>query len=328
MAQRDWMDKDFYKILGVEKDAPKDAIKRAYRKLAQKYHPDANKGDKAAEARFKEISEAHSILSNDDKRREYDQMRAFVDAGGQRFYGFDPRGPGGGQGNVRINVEDLQDLFGGAAGGGGSIFEDLFGFRTRGRQSQGRDIEAEVTLDFEDAVNGATVALSPQGGGAGAQELKVRIPAGVGDGARIRVPGKGEAAPADGVAGDLFVRVHIRPHEVFELGKDGDLVLPLPLTIAEAALGTKIQVPTLDSMVTVKVPAGTNSGKTLRVRGQGAPRQRGGNGDLLVKVDVEVPKKLSRREKQLLEEFQEVHGDSPRKHLETYLKKNSNQKAS
>src|SRR5918996_4398079 len=320
MAQRDWMDKDFYKILGVDKEAPKDSIKRAYRKLAQKYHPDANKGDKGAEQRFKEISEAHSVLSNDDKRREYDQMRAFVDAGGQRFYGFDPRGPGGGRGNVRINVEDLQDLFGGDAGGG-SVFEDLFGFRSRGRQRQGRDIETEVTLDFEDAVNGVTVTLPDN-------STKVRIPAGIGDGARIRVAGKGEAAPADGVAGDLFVRVHVRSHDVFELGKDGDLVIHLPLTIAEAALGAKIQVPTLDSPVTVKVPAGTNSGKTLRVRGKGVPRQSGGTGDLLVKVDVEVPKKLSRREKQLLEEFQEVHQDSPRKKLEAYLTKSASQRAS
>jgi len=314
------MDKDFYKVLGVDKDAPKDAIKRAYRKLAQKYHPDANKGDKGAEQRFKEISEAHSVLSNDDKRREYDQMRAFVDAGGQRFYGFDPRGPGGGQGNVRINVEDLQDLFGGNAGGG-SVFEDLFGFRSRGRQRQGRDIESEVTLDFEDAVNGATVTLP-------GSSTKVRIPAGIGDGARIRVAEKGEPAPADGVAGDLFVRVHVRPHDVFELGTNGDLILDLPLTIAEAALGTKIQVPTLNSPVTVKVPAGTNSGKTLRVRGQGATRQGGGTGDLLVKVNVVVPKKLSRSERQLLEEFQENHKDNPRKHLEAFLAKSSDQKAS
>jgi len=320
MSQRDWMDKDFYKILGVDKEAPKDAIKRAYRKLAQKYHPDANKGDKGAEQRFKEISEAHSVLSNDDKRREYDQMRAFVDAGGQRFYGFDPRSPGGGQGNVRINVEDLQDLFGGNAGGG-SVFEDLFGFRSRGRQRQGRDIETEVTLDFEDAVNGATVTLP-------GNSTKVRIPTGIGDGARIRVAGKGEPAPADGVPGDLFVRVHVRPHDVFELGDNGDLILELPLTIAEASLGAKIQVPTLDSPVTVKVPAGTNTGKTLRVRGQGATRQGGGTGDLLVKVNVVIPKKLSRREKELLEEFKEIHSDSPRKHLEAFLAKSSSQKAS
>ncbi|MGH2750526.1 MAG: DnaJ C-terminal domain-containing protein [Actinomycetota bacterium] len=323
MAQRDWMDKDFYAVLGVAKEAPKDEIKRAYRKLAQKYHPDANKGDKTAEQRFKEISEAHSVLSNDDKRREYDQTRAFVEAGGQRFYGFDPRAPGANRGNVRINVEDLEDLFGrmGGGEGGGSIFEDLFGFRTRGRQRQGRDIESEVTLDFEDAVNGATITLPNSA-------TKVRIPSGVGDEARIRVAGKGEPAPGDGVPGDLYVRVRVRPHEIFELGQNGDLALHLPLTIAEAALGAKVQVPTLDEPVTVKIPAGTNSGRTLRVRGRGAPRQSGGYGDLLVKVDVEIPKKLSRREKQLLEEFREAHKDSPRKHLEAFLRKSSGQKAS
>ena len=310
MAQRDWMDKDFYAVLGVSKEATKDEIKRAYRKLAQKNHPDANKGDKDAEQRFNEISEAHSVLSHDDKRAEYDQMRAFVEAGGQRFYGFRP---GEGQGNVRINVEDLQDLFGGTSEpGGGGIFDDLFGFRSRGRQRQGRDLETEVTLDFENAVNGATVTI-PNG------STKVRIPAGVGDGARIRVAGRGEAAPGDGVPGDLYVRVHVRPHEVFELGNNGDLVIRLPLTIAEAALGAKIQVPTLTEPVTVKVPAGTDNGKTLRVRGRGGPRPKGGMGDLLVKVEVEVPKKLSREEKQLLEDFQKAHKESPRKHLETYL---------
>ena len=318
MAQRDWMEKDFYAVLGVSKEATKDEIKRAYRKLAQKYHPDANKGDKDAEQRFKAISEAHSVLSHDDKRAEYDQMRAFVEAGGQRFYGFRP---GEGQGNVRINVEDLQDLFGGAAGGGGGIFEDLFGFRSRGRQRQGRDLETEVTLDFEDAVNGATVTI-PQ------SSAKVRVPAGVGDGARIRVAGRGEAAPGDGVPGDLYVRVHVRPHEVFELGSNGDLVIHLPLTIAEAALGVKIPVPTLAEPVTVKVPAGTNTGKTLRVRGRGGPRPKGGMGDLLVKVEVEIPKKLSRQEKQLLEEFQQAHKESPRKHIESYLSTGANEKVS
>lgn len=311
MAQRDWMEKDFYAVLGVSKEATKDEIKRAYRKLAHKYHPDANKGDKDAEQRFKAISEAHSVLSHDDKRAEYDQMRAFVEAGGQRFYGFDPRG-GAGQGNVRINIEDLfSRVSGGGKSGGGFDVEDLFGFGAR-RQRQGRDLETEVTLDFEDAVNGATVTL-PQG------SSKVRVPAGVGDGARIRVAGRGEAAPGDGVPGDLYVRVHVRPHEVFELGSNGDLVIHLPLTIAEAALGAKIQVPTLAEPVTVKVPAGTNTGKTLRVRGRGGPRPKGGMGDLLVKVEVEIPKKLSRQEKQLLEEFRQAHKESPRKHIEAYL---------
>jgi molecular chaperone DnaJ len=311
MSQRDWMEKDFYSVLGLDKDASKDDIKRAYRKLAQKNHPDANKGDKGAEQRFKEISEAHSVLSNDDKRREYDQMRAFVDAGGQRFYGFQP---GGGQGNVRVNVEDLQDLLGnvGRGGGGvGSIFEGLFG----ARQQQGRDVEADVTLEFEDAVNGVTVQIS--------NGTKVRIPAGMGDGARIRVAGKGEPAAGSGVPGDLYVRVRVRPHEIFKLGKGGNLLITVPLTISEAALGTKVQVPTLEGPVTVKVPAGTNSGKTLRVRNKGAPRQKGGNGDLLVKVDVEIPKRLSHKEKDLLEEFQNAHKGNPRKQFEAYMQHGS-----
>ena len=317
MAQRDWMDKDFYKVLGVDRNATKDDIKRAYRKLAQRYHPDANKGDKQAEQRFKEISEAHSVLSNDEKRREYDQMRAFVEAGGQRFYGFRP---GGGQGNVRVTVEDFEDLLGGAGRSGvGSIFEDLFGFRSRATQRQGRDVETEVTLDFEDAVVGTTIELNTG--------TKVRIPAGVGDGARIRVAGKGEPAAGAGAPGDLYVRVHVRPHELFTMRKGGDLEVTVPITIAEAALGAKVQVPTLDGAVTVKVPAGAKSGKTLRVRGRGAPRDEGA-GDLLVKLEIDVPKRLSRHERQLLEQFQEVHKGSPRAHFDSYLRRAGRQKAS
>lgn len=316
MAQRDWADKDFYRILGVEKSASKDEVKRAYRRLAQKFHPDANKGDKDAERRFKEISEAHSVLSNDEKRREYDQMRAFVEAGGQRFYGFRP----GGQGNVRINVEDIEDIFSGG-GGTGSVFSDLFGFGSRARQRQGADIETEVTLDFEDAIAGATIEVSPASGSRGrGARTKVRIPAGVTDGTRIRVAGKGETPQGEGTPGDLYVRVHVKPHEIFELEKNGDLLVHVPLSIAEAALGTKVQVPTLDEPVTVRVPAGTSPGKTLRVRGRGGPRRGGGSGDLLVNLTVEIPKKLSREERKLLEQFQEVHEGSPRAHMDAYLK--------
>lgn len=303
MAQRDWFEKDYYNVLGVSKDAPKDEIKRAYRKLAQKFHPDANKGDKSAEARFKEISEAHSILSNDEKRREYDQMRSFAEAGGQRFYGFRP---GGGQGSVRVNIGDIGDLFGGEGVGGG-VFEDLFGFRGARRQPRGTDLETEVTLSFDDALAGTTVTL-PQG-------TKVRIPAGVSDGARIRVAGKGGASEPGGPPGDLYVRVHVQPHPLFERRGKGDLMVTVPVTFTEAALGAKVEVPTLNGAVTVKVPAGTPAGKVLRVKGKGAPKQNGGSGDLLVKVAVEVPQKLSRKEKDLLEQFQEIHKGSPREHF-------------
>lgn len=304
MAQRDWAEKDYYKVLGVDKSASKDEIKRAYRKLAQKNHPDANKGDAAAEARFKDISEAYSILSNDQKRAEYDQMRKLIEAGGDRFYGFTP----GGGDNVRVNIGDL---FGN--GTGASVFDDLlggFGFRPRGPQ-RGSDLESEVTLTFDQAISGATMTLE--------SGTRVRIPPGVKNGARIRVPGKGQALPG-GQPGDLYVRVNVQPHPVFSSAGNGDIALTAPVTFVEAALGAKIEVPTVDGSVTVKIPSGTSSGKTLRVRGRGAPRPKGGNGDLLVKVEVEVPRKLGRREKEALERFAELHKASPREHLARYVK--------
>jgi molecular chaperone DnaJ len=309
MAQRDWMEKDYYKTLGVSESASKDDIKKAYRKLAQKYHPDANKGDKTAEARFKEVSEAHSILSHDDKRKEYDEMRSLLKAGGHRIYGGRPGGAGG---NVRVNIGDffggggaedlLGDLFGGAGGGG-------FGFGRRAQQ--GADLETEVTLPFEEAVKGTTVTL-PQG-------TKVRIPPAVANGARIKVGARGQAGSNGGPPGDMYVRVKVEPHPVFSMGPGGALTVKLPLSFTEAALGAKVQVPTLGPPVTVKIPAGTPNGKTLRVRGAGANKRGGGSGDLLVKVEVQVPAKLSRKEKDLLEQFAAVHKDSPRDGFDEYL---------
>lgn len=313
MAQRDWAEKDYYKVLGVSKTASKEEIKKAYRKLAQKHHPDANEGDAGAESRFKEISEAHAILSNDEKRAEYDQIRQFIESGGRRFY----NAPGGG-GNVRVNIGDL---FGDQAGAD-TIFEDLlggFGFRPRGPQ-RGQDTETSIRLSFDDAIEGITVSI-PQGG-------KVRIPAGVGDGARIKVAGRGAPGPNGGPRGDLYVRVEVEPHPIFTRGKDGDLIVNLPVTFTEAALGAKVEVPTLDGSVTVKVPAGTPNGKTLRVRGRGAPKPRGGAGDLLVRVLVQVPEKLTRHEKDLLEEFAALHKDSPRRHLEDEIKSAAGRRAS
>ncbi|MFN2526514.1 MAG: DnaJ domain-containing protein, partial [Actinomycetota bacterium] len=184
MAQRDWVEKDYYKVLGVPKTATKEDIKKAYRKLAQKHHPDTNKSDGQAEARFKEISEAHSVLSNEKKRAEYDEMRRLIEAGGHRFYGFGPRSGGG---NVRVTVGDVEDLFGGEGG----LFEDLlggFGFRA-GRQ-QGADLETEVELDFERAMEGASVTLE--------SGTKVRIPPGVRSNARVRVAGKGRPGAGGG----------------------------------------------------------------------------------------------------------------------------------
>lgn len=298
MAQRDWAEKDYYAILGVGKDASKEDIKRAYRKLAQKHHPDANPDDKQAEARFKEISEAQAILSNDEKRSEYDQIRAFVEAGGDRVYGFRPGGGGG----VRVNIGDIF----------GEGFEDLFGFRgSRQAPLRGADFESSVALPFDEAIHGATISLS--------NGTRVRVPPGVQDGARIRVAGKGQPAPPGGEPGDLYVRVSVNPHPIFTRDKSGDLRVVLPVTFPEAALGSQIEVPALDGSVKVKIPAGTQSGRVLRVRGRGAPRQAGSPGDLLVEVRVEVPKKLSRKEKEALEAFGDVHKADPRRHLEPHL---------
>ena len=298
MAQADWLEKDYYKTLGVSSTASKDEIKKAYRKLAQRHHPDANKGDEAAEARFKDISEAYAVLSNDDKRKEYDEIRRY---GGGRGFGFKPGG--------REVPIDIGDLFGGGFGRGNGVdIGDLFGFGFRGPR-KGADAEAEAVLSFEQAVEGSTIELS--------SGTKVRIPPGVGDGTRIRVAGKGAPGPQGGEPGDLYVNVRVRPHPVFSQGRDGDLVVEVPVTFPEAALGANVVVPTLDGHVTVKVPPGTQHGRTLRVRGKGGPRPgRGANGDLLVKIAVEVPRKLSKKEREALERFAEVHDASPRAHLD------------
>ena len=305
MAQRDWFEKDYSKVLGVSDDASKDEIKRAYRKLAQKHHPDANKDDATAEQRFKEISEAHSVLSNDEKRKEYDEVRRFARTGGGPGVGFGRRTPGG----TRVNVGDIGDLFGGLFGDEVPV-EDIFGFRVR---RKGQDVETEAHLTFEDAANGTTFEL--------ADGTKVRVPPGVKDGARIKVAGKGRPGPDGGEPGDLYVRVHVEPHPFFSLGNNGDLIVDFPVSITEAALGAKVEVPTLDGTVTVKIPPGTRAGKTLRVKGKGGPRSRGGHGDLLVKVRVEVPQKLSKKERELLEEFAAQHDNSPREHIEAWMRR-------
>ena len=299
MAQRDWLEKDYYKTLGVSSTASKDEIKKAYRKLAQKYHPDTNKGDAAAETRFKEISEAHAVLGNDDRRKEYDEIHKY---GGARHFGFAPGSPGGR--NVRVDIGDIGDLFG---GGNGVDIGDLFGFGFRGPR-KGADTEAEVVLSFEQAVEGTTIELT--------SGTKVRIPPAVTDGTRIRVAGKGAPGPQGAEPGDLFVNVRVRPHPLFTQGRDGDLAVEVPVTFPEAALGANVVVPTLDGQVTVKVPPGTQHGRTLRVRGKGGPRGREATGDLLVKIAVEVPRKLSKKEREALERFAEVHDASPRAHLE------------
>lgn len=304
MAPRDWADKDYYKVLGVSKTATKDEIKKAYRKLAQKFHPDANKGDASAEARFKEISEAHAILSNDEKRAEYDEIRSFMEGGGERFYGFQP----GGSGSVRVNIGDLFGDAGSGNGGPGGPFEDLFGFGAR-RPARGQDLETSIRLSFDDAISGTTRSING---------YNVRIPAGVRDGQRIKVTGKGGQSRA-AQPGDLYVIVSVEPHPLFRQGTKGDLHLDLPITFTEAALGTKVTVPTLAGQVTLKIPAGTQNGRTFRIRDKGGPKPGGGQGDLLVTIDVQVPTKLSKQEKESLEKFAQMHKASPRPQIDEAL---------
>lgn len=312
MSQKDWAEKDYYATLGVSQSASDTEIKKAYRKLAQKHHPDSNPGDPKAEARFKEVSQAFDVLKDPEKRRQYDQVREMLKAGYSPFVG--PAGSG----TRRIRIEDLgdlSDLFGGESGGADDIFSRLFGGGRAPRAQAGADLETEVQLSFDEALKGTTVTLKVRDPYTGqGRDVKARIPPGVRDGARIRLGGKGSPGTQGGTPGDLFVRVSVEPHKIFGR-KEGNLTLKLPVTFAEAALGAEVEVPMLEGQpVRLKIPPGTPSGKTFRVRGRGGGAN-GSSGDLLVTVEVAVPSKLSRESKDLLRRFAEAQKESPREHL-------------
>ncbi|MFS2294040.1 MAG: molecular chaperone DnaJ [Actinomadura sp.] len=377
MSTKDYLEKDYYKVLGVAKTASQEEIKKAYRKLARKYHPDANKGDAEAEERFKEVSEAYDVLSDEKRRKEYDAVRSM---------------PGGFRGQQGGGFPfDLGDLFGQPGGtqtGAGDRLGDLFGGlfgrgRTTGTTRRGRrgaDVETEVTLSFGRAMNGVTVPIkltseaacnACRGTGAkagtvprvcpncegtghetrnlgsfgfqepcrdcrgrglvvddpcpvcfgsgratGTRTIQARIPAGVADGQKIRLKGKGAPGENGGPNGDLYVNIKVLPHPVF--GRSGDnLTLTLPVTFPEAALGAEIRVPTFQGQpVTLRLPEGTPNGRTFRVKGRGAPRRDGTRGDLLVTVDVQVPQKLDDRAREALERLRETtSGDDLRAEL-------------
>jgi molecular chaperone DnaJ len=378
-AQREWFEKDYYKVLGVPESATEKEIRRAYRKLAKEHHPDANPGQ---EDRFKEISAAYDVLSDDEKRKSYDEVRRLGPMAG----GFGP-GPGSGGfgprpgGGFTFTTDDLGDM-----GGLGDLFGNLFGGggggRRRGQSGpgprRGDDLETELHLSFLDAVNGVTTTVNltseaacrtcngsgaapgtspvvctqchgrgviddnqgpfsfsracPRCSGRGTivespcptckgsgverrpREVKVRIPAGVDDGQRIRLKGRGGAGRNGGPPGDLYVVVHVAAHELFKR-KGRDLVLTVPVTFSEAALGAEIKVPTLDGgPVTLKVPAGTRSGRTFRVKGRGVPVSKGA-GDLLVTTEVAVPAKLTPEQRDLVQALADATEESPRTHL-------------
>ena len=303
-VRREWMEKDYYAVLGVEQSAADRDIKKAYRKLAHQYHPDNNPGDEVSESRFKEIGEANQVLSDPKTRKEYDQAREAFARGAWAG------GPSGTHNTQYVHVEDLGDLFGGGGFGG---FGDLFGRRGRPGPQKGGDLESDVSLSFHEAISGTTRTLTVDGP-SGTREVQVKIPAGVDDGARIRVRGKGLPGANGGGTGDLYVRVRVAKHPIF--ARSGrNLKVHLPLSFVDAALGTELDAPTLDGKVTLKIPAGTQPGKTFRVSGKGVATPKG-TGDLLVVVDLEVPRDLSDEQRSLLERLRDVEKDtSPSEHL-------------
>ncbi|MEV7133483.1 DnaJ C-terminal domain-containing protein [Arthrobacter sp. NPDC093128] len=309
MASQDWVDKDFYKILGVAKDASDADIKKAYRKLARLHHPDTNAGDVASEKKFKDISEAYSVLSDPDERQQYDAVRAM--GGGARFA---PGGGGGAPGGA-----GFEDLFGGlftggsgrhsggysASGGIPPEFADLFGGGFGGAggpagyqraPQKGADRTATTTISFAGSIRGTTIGLREPDG----DVIDVRVPAGIKDGQKVRVRGKGQYGPAGN--GDLMVTVNVKGHDFYT--RDGDnLRIHVPVSFPEAALGADIEVPTIDGeKVKVRVPAGTPSGRTLRVKGRGVKHAKA-TGDLLVTIDVVVPQKLTKEAEEAVKTF-------------------------
>lgn len=373
MSTKDWLEKDYYKILGVPKDAKPEQIKKAFRKIARENHPDQHPGDKNAEQRFKEASEAHDVLSDPDKRREYDEQRSLFGSG-FRF----PRGGGAPAGGGGGSAEDIFRTMGDA--GLGDLLGNLFGqagasggtrrTTTRGPR-RGSDIEGEVTIGFNQAVEGETVGVQmtsdeacpacrgtgakagtmprvcPTCQGSGMQQasaggvfqvtepcrdcrgrglivdepcevchgsgrtqsrrtMQVRIPAGVTDGQKIRIKGKGSPGENGGAPGDLYVVVHVRPHPIF--GRQGDnLTVTVPVTFSEAALGAEVEVPTMGGgSVKLRIPAGTPNGRTFRVRGRGVAKPSGEKGDLLATIDVQVPGHLSDAARSALQAYAET----------------------
>jgi molecular chaperone DnaJ len=269
-------EKDFYQVLGVDKKASADEIKKKYRSLARDLHPDKNQGDPAREEKFKAVSEAYDILSDSKKRAEYDEARAMFERGGFRA----PTG-GGFQGG------DFSDLFGG--GNPQDIFANLFGGGMRRGPRKGADLQTEATITFKESVFGTTLDLRLNSDGNGPQNISARVPAGVNDGAKIRVKGKG--APGEAGPGDLFIELHVKPHTIFSR-KGENLLLTLPVTFAEAALGADLKVPTLaGDDVTVRLAAGTPTGRVLRVKGRGI-KKGAVTGDLLITIEVQVPRRL------------------------------------
>ena len=304
MSTKDMYEKDYYKILGVPKDADAATIKKAYRKLAKDLHPDANAGDKKIEEKFKAVSEAYDVVSDPKRRAEYDEAQRYGASGPMGGGRRGPGGPGGFPGGRGQNVEDL---FGG--GDLSDIFGGLFGGGRRGPR-KGADLETSVTISFEDSIHGVTMPLRLSTG-----NISARIPAGVKNDQRIRLKGKGQPGEQNSPAGDLFINVAVSPHPVF--GRDGDnLTVVVPIRFDEAVNGADIKVPVLDGpAVTIRIPAGTKTGAKFRARGKGVVRPEK-SGDLIVSVDIAVPKDITAEAQKALNDFVAATQDfDPREEL-------------
>jgi molecular chaperone DnaJ len=303
MAAKDLYEKDYYQILGVAGNADAAAIKKQYRKLARELHPDKTKGDKKLEDRFKAVSEAYDILSDSKKRREYDDARQAFKSGR-----VPPGFTGGAQG---FNGGDFSDLFGPS----GDIFSTLFG---GARQRHGADLQTEASISFKDSIYGTELNLRLSPSGSAATSITTRVPAGIKDGAKIKIKGRG--APGAAGPGDLYVLVHVTPHPIFSR-KDENIHLTLPITFSEAALGADISIPTLDGdEVTLRIAPGTPSGRTLRVKGRGV-KKGSSVGDLMITLDVRIPQRVDGEAKRAIEEFASATKDfNPRAELFTKAK--------
>ncbi len=320
--------RDYYDVLGVSRGATDAEIKRAYRRLAKQYHPDRNKGSPDAEAKFKEVQEAYDFLSDPEKRTQYDQ---FGHVGPGSFNQGGGAHPGGsrtwtwsGGGDQSFDFGDLMDMFDfGAVGGArgsraGSPFGQFFSRKADSSQRAGTaapppsDVEHEIPLTFEEAVRGTTLELRLEGKGRGAERISVRVPPGVHDGQRIRVRGKGRPGTSGRAASDLYVVCRVQPHTYF-MRYDQDIYLNVPVTIMEATLGAKVDLPTIDGTRTVTIPPGTASGTRLRLAGLGVPDPKGGNrGNQYVVIKIVPPKRLTEEQRKLVEKLAQSGVESPR----------------